>query len=45
MVMVVERGNATGASGLSQILVSCSQFHYTVLCVSQVKMMVNTCGI
>jgi hypothetical protein len=34
MVMVVESGNATGMLGLYQILVSYSQFHYTVLCIS-----------
>jgi hypothetical protein len=32
MVMVVERGDSTGALGLFQILVSYSQFCYVVLC-------------
>jgi hypothetical protein len=30
--------------GLSQILVSYSQFCYVVLCINYVKLMVNTCG-
>jgi hypothetical protein len=34
MVMVVERRDTMGAFGLSQILVTYSQFHYAVLCVS-----------
>jgi hypothetical protein len=32
MVLVVDRGNATGQLDLFQILMSCSQFHYTDLC-------------
>jgi hypothetical protein len=44
VVMLVERGDATGALGHFLILVSHSQFHYIVLCVSLVKMIVNTCG-
>jgi hypothetical protein len=42
--MVVERGDATGALGLLQILVSYSQFCYVVPCISSVKVIVNTCG-
>jgi hypothetical protein len=38
--MVVERGNATGALGLLQILTSHSQFHYIVLCIRLVKVAV-----
>jgi hypothetical protein len=34
MVMVVERGDATGVLGLFQILESYSQFCYVVLCTS-----------
>jgi hypothetical protein len=34
MVMAVDIGNATGALGLFQILVSFSQFCYVVLCSS-----------
>jgi hypothetical protein len=34
MIMVVERGYATGAPGLLEILVSYSHFRYDVLCVS-----------
>jgi hypothetical protein len=34
VVMVVERGDATDVHGLFQLLVSHSQFHYFVLCVS-----------
>jgi hypothetical protein len=34
MVIVVERGNTTGAFKLFQILVSYSQFRYVILCVS-----------
>jgi hypothetical protein len=29
---------------LFQVLVSYNQFHYIVLCVSYVKVIVNTCG-
>jgi hypothetical protein len=43
MIMVVERGDTTGAFGLFQILVSCSQFRYVVMCINLVKMIVNTC--
>jgi hypothetical protein len=42
--MVVEKEDVTGALGLFQILVPCSQFLYVVLCISWLKMMVNTCG-
>jgi hypothetical protein len=33
MVIAVERGDATDASALFQILVSYSQFHYILLCI------------
>jgi hypothetical protein len=44
MVMVVEREDARGALGLLQIFVSYSGFCYVVLSISQMKMIVNTCG-
>jgi hypothetical protein len=44
IVMVVERVDAIGTLNILQILVSCSQFCYVVLCVSYVKMIVNTYG-
>jgi hypothetical protein len=31
VIMVVERGDATGTVGVFQMLVSYSQFHYTIL--------------
>jgi hypothetical protein len=34
VVMVLERGDATGVLGLFQILVSYSEFHHVILCVS-----------
>jgi hypothetical protein len=44
MVMVVQRGDATGVLFLCHTLVSYSLFHYVVLCTSKEKMVVNTCG-
>lgn len=45
MVMAVETGDdATYAGSLFQILVFCSQFCDVVLCISWVKMIINTCG-
>jgi hypothetical protein len=40
MVIVVDRGDGTGVFDLFQILVSCSQFCYVVLCISYVTVMV-----
>lgn len=34
MVIVVERGDVTGAFGLFKILMTYGQFHYVMLCIS-----------
>jgi hypothetical protein len=43
VVMVVEREDTTDVLGHFQILVSYSQFCYIVLCVTYMKVTVNTC--
>jgi hypothetical protein len=44
MVKVVKRVDATGTLGFLKILVANNQFHYSILCVSLVKITDNICG-